>query len=147
MWSYIVIHDPKTLHRCLYMFTYCLWYGIIDLSIIYCLISCSGYIFIIVIVMKNASSVWMEKCLIYWLSSSNICPIISLGFFRDCGGSVKLKVVFSLKQICFNFCFPLTNIVRKEKTLKIVLTCCVQIWDAFQKWKVTIHLFLLLFLS
>ena len=53
--------------------------------------------------------------------------IISLGFFRDCGGSVKLKVVFILKQICFNFCFPLTNIVRKEKTLKIVLTCCVQI--------------------
>ena len=80
MCSYIVIHDPKTLHSCLYMLTYCLWYGIIDLSIIYCLISCSGYIFIIV--SNEKCEQWKEKCLIYWSSSSIICPSYFFGFFQ-----------------------------------------------------------------
>ena len=85
--------------------------------------------------------------MIYRSRSSTVCPCYLFGFFRDCSGSAKLKVVFSLRQICMIFCFPFTNIVTKEKALKIVLTCCVQIWDAFQKWKVSIQLFLLLFLS
>ena len=57
----------------------------------------------------------------------------------DCCSSAKLKVVFSLRQICFIFCFPFTNIVTKGKTLKIILTCCVQIWDAFQKWALILN--------
>ena len=100
--------------------------------------------FLLLLIIKMRAMEWI----MFDLQIENFhCLSLLFGFFRDCSGSAQLKVVFSLRQICLIFCFPFPNIVTKEKTLKIVLTCCVQIWDAFQKWKVSIQLFLLLFLS